>query len=193
MSDRRILNTWKEIAAYLQRSVRTVQRWELSYNLPIHRPGNDTPSVFALSNELDEWLARARPRHSPYVRPTFIVLDAITPTAISQLKLTLEGFKFNVLTAFTSAEMLATAERYDVDGFVVDSIVLDADPRELGRELRSRYPAKPRLMVGDEQSEHYDVVIPAGRSQLVVDWLIERFGVPKLADPVGEQDLEAAR
>ena len=101
MSERRILSTWKDIASYLGRSVRTVQRWEVSYNLPIHRPNNDTQSVFACSDEIDDWMQRARPRKSPYVRPTFIVLDVISPGAISELKLSLEGAKFNVLPRST--------------------------------------------------------------------------------------------
>src|SRR4029078_5853642 len=112
MSERRILSTWKDIASYLGRSVRTVQRWEVSYNLPIHRPNNDTQSVFACSDEIDDWMQRARPRKSPYVRPTFIVLDVISPGAISELKLSLEGAKFNVLIAFTSQEVTAHGARY---------------------------------------------------------------------------------
>lgn len=178
MHARRILSTWKDIAAYLTRSVRTVQRWEISYNLPIHRPHSDAQSVFACSDEIDAWMQRARSRKSRCVRPTFLVLDVITPGALSQLKLFLEGAKFNVLTAFSSTEMLATAERYDVDGFVVDSIVLDRDPLELGRELHTLYPHKPRLLIGDEQHEEYDSTINPGKPQVVVEWLIDRFGVP---------------
>jgi PAS domain-containing protein len=50
------LNSWKEIADYLRRSVRTVQRWEARFGLPVrHRPGERT-SVFALQAELDSWL-----------------------------------------------------------------------------------------------------------------------------------------
>ena len=33
-----VLNSWKEIASYLGRSVRTVQRWEREFGLPVHRP-----------------------------------------------------------------------------------------------------------------------------------------------------------
>jgi len=50
------LNSWKEIADYLHRSVRTVQRWEQRFNLPVrHRAGKRT-SVFALEAELNSWL-----------------------------------------------------------------------------------------------------------------------------------------
>lgn len=50
------LNSWKEIADYLKRSVRTVQRWEARFGLPVrHRAGKRT-SVFAIQAELDSWL-----------------------------------------------------------------------------------------------------------------------------------------
>jgi hypothetical protein len=51
------LNGWKEIGAYLGRSVRTVQRWEKDFGLPVRRFGLSRPeSVFALCREIDEWL-----------------------------------------------------------------------------------------------------------------------------------------
>ncbi len=52
------LDSWKEIAQYLGRDVRTVIRWE-ERGLPVHRvPGGKLSRVFAFSGELDEWLAR---------------------------------------------------------------------------------------------------------------------------------------
>lgn len=57
MSERKILNSWKEIANYLGRGVRTVQRWEAHLGLPVHRPsGREHSAVLAFSNELDQWL-----------------------------------------------------------------------------------------------------------------------------------------
>ena len=48
------LDSWKEIAAYLRREVRTVQRWEKSSGLPVHRLqiGKQGP-VYAYKTELD--------------------------------------------------------------------------------------------------------------------------------------------
>jgi len=51
------LQGWKEIAAELDRSVRTVQRWEQKLGLPVHKLGNGTGSpVFAFKDELHSWL-----------------------------------------------------------------------------------------------------------------------------------------
>jgi len=52
------LETWGEIAAYLGREIRTVQRWEKSLGLPIRRLAgfSDKQSrVFAFKRELDAW------------------------------------------------------------------------------------------------------------------------------------------
>ena len=57
-----VLNSWKEIANYLGRGVRTVQRYEHDLGLPIRRPsGKSRSSVIALTEELDEWLRRTPP------------------------------------------------------------------------------------------------------------------------------------
>ena len=53
-----LLESWKEIAAYLERSVRTCKRWEHALSLPIHRlDGTPRARVFAYSAEIDRWLA----------------------------------------------------------------------------------------------------------------------------------------
>ncbi len=53
------LNSWKEIASYLGRQVRTVQRWEKEEGLPVHRlPHKKQGSVYAYKAELDGWRAR---------------------------------------------------------------------------------------------------------------------------------------
>jgi hypothetical protein len=51
-----LLQAWKDIAAYMQRDVRTVQRWEKLLELPIHRlKDSRSGSVFAYKRELDAW------------------------------------------------------------------------------------------------------------------------------------------
>jgi hypothetical protein len=57
------LDSWKEIAAYLRRSPRTVQRWERQEGLPVHRLVHDKlGSVYAYRSELDGWWAERRSR-----------------------------------------------------------------------------------------------------------------------------------
>ncbi len=53
------LDSWKEIASHLKRTVRTVQRWERHEGLPVHRHLHQRAnSVYARKSELDEWWYR---------------------------------------------------------------------------------------------------------------------------------------
>jgi TolB-like protein/tetratricopeptide (TPR) repeat protein len=55
------LDSWKEIAAYLHRDVKTVQRWEKREGMPVHRHLHDkVGSVYAFSSELDGWQKNRR-------------------------------------------------------------------------------------------------------------------------------------
>jgi len=50
------LDSWKEIAAYLNRGVRTVRRWETEEGLPVHRHVHRAlGSVYAYKSEIDAW------------------------------------------------------------------------------------------------------------------------------------------
>jgi len=61
-----ILSSWKEIALYVGRSVRTVQRWEREIGLPVHRPTAKSEGVVvALPAELDAWV-RSMPTNSHF-------------------------------------------------------------------------------------------------------------------------------
>jgi tetratricopeptide (TPR) repeat protein len=51
------LGSWKEIALYFSKDVRTVKRWEKERALPVHRaPGKPGGSVYAFTDELSDWL-----------------------------------------------------------------------------------------------------------------------------------------
>lgn len=51
------LASWKEIANYLGKGVRTVQRWEQELRLPVHRiPGKKKDIVYGFPAEIDAWL-----------------------------------------------------------------------------------------------------------------------------------------
>ncbi|HZQ90775.1 MAG TPA: PAS domain-containing protein [Terriglobales bacterium] len=54
--DRKVLTGWKEISAYLQKSIRTVQRFEELQRLPVRRvAGKRRGLVTAYTDELDQW------------------------------------------------------------------------------------------------------------------------------------------
>jgi len=71
-----ILAGWKEIANYLRKGVRTVQRYERVLALPIHRPaGKSLAAVVAIPTELDNWVTTS-PRQDS--RPHRLALDTRT-------------------------------------------------------------------------------------------------------------------
>jgi non-specific serine/threonine protein kinase len=60
------LESWKEIAAYLRRGVRTVRRWERDEGLPVHRHAHRVlGSVYAFKSEIDTWRQTGRRRAAP--------------------------------------------------------------------------------------------------------------------------------
>lgn len=65
----RRLDSWKEIAAYVNRDVSTVRRWEKRERLPIHRQAHASrDSVFAFTEEIDSWV-ESRQRLTPSLAP----------------------------------------------------------------------------------------------------------------------------
>jgi hypothetical protein len=89
------LESWKQIAAYLDRSERTVRRWEATEGLPVHRREHERQdTVFAFRHEIEAW-SRLRttcpnpfsvdgadnlPAPTPVVNAYLVEHDAITRT-----------------------------------------------------------------------------------------------------------------
>ena len=74
-----VLQSWKEIAGYLGRGVRTVQRYENEFGLPVRRLDvKGRSAVMALKEDLDRWLRTTiigdqpceEPRNGPIVSQT---------------------------------------------------------------------------------------------------------------------------
>ncbi len=137
MQDR--LDSWKEIAAYLKRGARTVQRWESEEGLPVHRLQHDKlGSVYAFRSELDRWWStRATQlgdaslgpsRHTPAV--------AVLPFAdMSQEKdqaYFCEGVAEEIINSLSRVENLHVSSRTSSFQFRTPG----ADSREIGRKLR---------------------------------------------------------
>jgi hypothetical protein len=63
-----VLSSWKDIARYLGKGVRTVQRWEQQLGLPVRRPvgASQKSAVLLYRHDVDAWLATrfsARPQN----------------------------------------------------------------------------------------------------------------------------------
>jgi TolB-like protein len=75
------LDSWKEIAVYLNRGVRTVRRWEREEGLPVHRHLHRVlGSVYAYKSEIDAW------RQTDARRAAVRTAAPDSPLALRQLK-----------------------------------------------------------------------------------------------------------
>lgn len=81
----KMLSSWKEIAHFFGKGVRTVQRWEKTLNLPIRRPpGAPSNVVLARTSDLEAWMHRgdakaalASPDDSFEVSQTSLLLNEL--------------------------------------------------------------------------------------------------------------------
>src|SRR6266566_9152120 len=75
------LDSWGEIASYLGREVRTVQRWENTEALPVHRHEHKKKStVYAYTGELDAWIKNRQPKDDPDADDAFARAQELTAT-----------------------------------------------------------------------------------------------------------------
>jgi len=80
MKEEEIFHSWKEIAVFLNRDVRTCLRWEKNLNLPVHRINKKSThsKVFAYRNEIEDWLQEKanstliKPIKTPYLKNFYI-------------------------------------------------------------------------------------------------------------------------
>lgn len=68
--ERTTLESWKEIAGYLQRDAKTARKWEKEEGLPVHRHSHKSrSSVYAYPEEIDRWRASRKVAAEPAARP----------------------------------------------------------------------------------------------------------------------------
>lgn len=80
-SERR-LDSWKEIARYLNRHVTTVRRWERTEGLPVHRHLHGRlGSIYAYVSEVDAWF-ESRRRDGLFGEPAPVDVHAVPPSTV---------------------------------------------------------------------------------------------------------------
>jgi TolB-like protein/Tfp pilus assembly protein PilF len=80
------LDSWKEIAQYLDRNVRTAQRWERTEQLPIRRHRHlKQGSVHAFKSDIDEW----RKKREPLLN----LIDSVEPQRDKRTRLAVLPFR----------------------------------------------------------------------------------------------------
>lgn len=124
------LDSWKAIAAYLGRGITTVQRWEQSEGLPVHRlPHARGASVFAFKHELDAWKAS---RAQLMSRPERTTEDL--PPALPQRRARQGWIGAGLAASAAAALVLAGLASWRVGGSDEDSSSAVAAPRPLAND-----------------------------------------------------------
>ncbi|MGZ4816000.1 MAG: hypothetical protein ACXVZV_11365 [Terriglobales bacterium] len=182
MAERKILNGWKEIAAHVGRSTRTVQRWEFTHGMPVYRPSNKArSSVTAFTDEIEAWISRTDIDSPGYVRPILVVLDKPDPERLTNRKLALEIAKFNVLTAYSLDELFLTAERAKYDAILMNCADFN-DSASLCALIKEQFPSKPLFVLDPNETapEGADHVVNSLDEHELVNTVMSVFGTPKM-------------
>ena len=99
------LDSWKEIAGYLNRDVTTVQRWEKREGMPVHRHQHDKiGSVYAFRAELDAWSQR---RNLRAAQETEKISSANLAPSADEASLSSAPIRKWIWTAFIAAGLIA--------------------------------------------------------------------------------------
>jgi Tol biopolymer transport system component len=102
------LDSWKEIAAYLNRDVTTVQRWEKREGMPVHRHVHARMgSVYAYRAELDAWARGRNLRSTPESDSNISSAARTTPTPISSSWVSRRTFLLPLAVALVAVAIAA--------------------------------------------------------------------------------------
>src|SRR6267142_6339858 len=164
MQDKHFLNSWKEVADYVGRRARTLQRWEKSWKLPMHRPaGRMRSAVIAVTSEIDDWIRQtpvaglakvARPVGAaeptrPTIHNGLPLLLCIDDDADSGAvrKRFLEANGYEVLTASDGWSGVELFEQNRIALVVLNCCEESLDGEVVARMLKRRKPKVPIVIM----------------------------------------------
>jgi len=126
------LDSWKEIAGYLKKGARTVQRWEREEGLPVHRLRHEQGStVFAFRAEIDAWFAGRQAKQEREEGASVAVLPLTDMSQAKDQGYLCEGIAEEILHALARVKGIQAASR--TSSFQFGAVKLDV--REIGRRL----------------------------------------------------------
>jgi CheY-like chemotaxis protein/predicted DNA-binding transcriptional regulator AlpA len=165
MPDKEFLNSWKEVAQFVGRSERTIQRWERDLGFPVHRPaGRSRGSVIALRTEIQEWIEKTPITHivkEPRKPLTVLCIDDNLENLPTR-KAFLEGNGYRVLVGTDCASAEEVFEQNGIDLVILSSPMEDLDGEVMARILTRRKPKVPIVIALSGQEYP-----PAAACQLV--------------------------
>lgn len=142
MKNKEILYSWKAIAAYLERDIKTCYRWEKELGLPVHRIDDQSSrsKVFAYTSEIDLWL-REKAGHKEIVGkrdgtkrgkiPRWIVACIL---AIAALVFLYFGFRDRTVSFFEKPSVTQSAFE-EIEAFSSSSSVSSVDKTSILKRI----------------------------------------------------------
>ncbi len=126
------------------------------------------------------------------VRPCFLILDPEHAASISTRKLVIETAKHNVITAYTSQELLETLDAFPrVSGVVLNGNVRDIPCTETARLIKQRHPRTPVIAVrssADPLCDDIDHVVNNFDPQRLLDVL--RSIEPRKSEAISQHEQQ---
>jgi hypothetical protein len=166
------LDSWKAIAAYLQRDERTVRRWEREQGLPVRRvPGGRGTSVFAYVSEIEAWLRTTTPPPAQVDTAATVDTASDAPTAPPPPR-RLQGLAWVAAALLLAAGVIASRAALHLNAtetgltvtLTTNAIVArDAGGRERWRHL---FPGE-RVEAPGERNRHPVEILGGRRPEIV--------------------------
>ena len=186
MSEKR-LDSWKEIAAYLDRHITTVRRWERHEGLPVHRHVHaKLGSIYAYAHELDRWFASRRrdPIATETESRTPVEPDTLPPPpsiAASERTITLVG---------REAELQTLESLWDLAARERQQVALITGPTGIGKtalahDFARRVASRATVLAGRCDREG---LAPFAPFMAIFQWLVRATPLPTLRRRVSDVD-----
>lgn len=126
-------------------------------------------------------------------RPCILVIDREFPGTISTRKLLLETAKFNVITAYSPTEGIATLKRFpDLDAVVLDEHYDEMDCEALAtlvKEISPRLPIVATTASGATACPNIDRSLHSYNPALLIEAIRDLFPAPSAAILSNEKRL----
>jgi hypothetical protein len=127
-----------------------------------------------------------------FLRPCFLVVDREFAGSISSRKLVIETAKFNVITAYSFEEAVATLEKFPSIDAVVANADGDEEAAEFFKGVRRTYPQMKLVLTGILPSDETpcDRCIPGFAPDKLLEGLRDLFPAEDATARQIERNLE---
>jgi tetratricopeptide (TPR) repeat protein len=167
------LDSWKEIASYLNREVRTVQMWEKKEGLPVHRHFHShLGTVFAFRSEIEAW-GKSQAAKQVAANKSDIGMRVETARSLKPIRIDVTpfqhretGFNYPLLCKMLVSETIDKLRRLDQSKV---QVLPDKESRENPTRIIRQADYK---LIWDGRAESNGLVIKASLIQTKIETVV---------------------